>query len=115
MQATAGTVAWWTGSLCLTSHLCLLSALQPQSPHQPASSRVRGTYGFFLRPLLPVTKQIQATEPRTIMPRDVVESLGRENCSSEPSLASRDGKEISMKKNLGLICNTECHKPGFDE
>lgn len=70
---------------------------------------------FFLRPLLPVTKQIQATEPRTIMPRDVVESLGRENCSSEPSLASRDGKEISMKKNLGLICNTECHKPGFDE
>lgn len=49
------------------------------------------------------------------MPGDVVESLGRENCSSEPSLASRDGKEISMKKNLGLICNTECHKPGFDE
>lgn len=114
MQATAGTVAWWTGGLCLPSRLCLLSALQPPSPHQPTSLRVRGTCGF-LRPLLPVTKQIQATEPQTIMPRDVVESLGRENCSSEPSLASRDGKEISMKKNLGLLCNTECHKPGFDE
>lgn len=70
----------------------------------------------FLRPLLPVTKQIQATEPRTMMPWDVVESLGRENCSFEPTLAIWDGKEISMKKkNLGLIYNTECHKPGFDE
>lgn len=49
------------------------------------------------------------------MPRDVVERLGTENCSFEPSLPSRDGKEISMKKNLGLIYNTECHKPGFDE
>lgn len=83
----------------------LASALQPQSPHQPAALRARGTSGF-LRPLLSVTKQIQATEPRTIMPRDVVESLGREDCSFEPSLPSRDGKEISMKENLGLIYNT---------